>query len=89
MERILTDEQAEAINKIAGHNGFDAAAALEAGAAADEQMEAMRAENARLREALEKISNGNTMASRGLRTWTLGEVLQEHYKIARAALARP
>lgn len=51
----LTDAQAEAINKIAGYNGFDAAAALEFGAVADEQMEALRAENARLREALHSI----------------------------------
>lgn len=28
--RLLNDAQAEAINAIAGHNGFDAAAALEA-----------------------------------------------------------
>jgi hypothetical protein len=47
--------------------------------------EHLLAENERLRAALEQIHAGELM--RGRETWTLADVIQEHYRIARAALA--
>lgn len=46
----------------------------------------LRARNAELRAALETIHAGDTMAGRD--SWAHADVLQEHYKICRAALAK-
>jgi len=48
------------------------------------QLNEATAENARLRAALEEIHAGNTQS--GKTEWTLGDVIQAHYKICRAAL---
>ena len=46
---------------------------------------ALRAERDALRSALEKIHAGNAPEKKD--AWTLLDVIQEHYKICRAALA--
>ena len=44
-------------------------------------------ERDQLRAALERILNGNVMFERGIVQYSEADVIQEYYKIARAALA--
>jgi hypothetical protein len=44
----------------------------------------LREENARLRESLQKISDGDTDKAPG--TYGLADIIQDHYRIAREAL---
>jgi hypothetical protein len=48
------------------------------------EIDRLRDENARLRESLQKISDGDTDKAPG--TYGLADIIQDHYRIAREAL---